>query len=122
MGGEEALHRGAGAGPGLAYEERLRGERLHRHTPPPRQRVLRGGDDHQGMPGKAEGAGLEIARRGSHQGQVHSISHQQLEDRFPVVHGQLQLDARMLAGKERQELGREVLGGADHADRDPPGL
>ena len=60
--------------------------------------------------------GFQVARRLPHDRQVDLVQIELAHHRLAVVHRQPELDLRMAARELRQQLGREVLGRAHHAD------
>ena len=121
--GEELLHRRARARAVLARDHRVGRQFAHRVRPALQQRVPRWRDEHQRVRGEGFRAGVDLLGRTAHHRQVDLAGTHQLDQLAAFAdHAQAHVHARVLLVEARQQLGHEVLGGADQADGQQPVL
>jgi hypothetical protein len=79
---------------------------------------------HEHVRVRREGLGArgQLLGRPAHDGDVHLVALQHLHQLLAVAHLQPDFHARVLVLELRQQRWQEVLGGADHADGQLPGL
>src|SRR5438874_2648665 len=117
---EHLAHRIPGVGSRFALHEALAVQSRARYLPHPGERVAWGRHDVIRVRRERQRDDVHIARRSDHYGEVSEIVGELAQQALPIVHREIECDARMLGAEGRQHPRKEVVPGADDRDVEAP--
>lgn len=117
---EPGVARGAGAGATLAQDEALVGQCVQAEPGLPGQAVLERCDDNQRVGQEGLALDVHVIGRDRHDVEIVAVGAQVGDDAVTVLHVQLDIDLRIALAETAEDARHEVLGGADHGDREAP--